>query len=162
MGFEKCLEVTLDIEKGYSNHSWDNGGETNFGITKASYPDLDIKELTLEDAKVIYYKDYWLSCSCDEMPLPLALHVFDLAVNSGQVYSKKVLQKALNVKDDGIIGPKTIEAINLCEDIGLVTDDIASERLELMINHEDWQIAKKGWKRRVNRISRRAGELQNY
>lgn len=57
--FDKCVEFVLASEGGYVNDKYDAGGETKFGISKRAYPDLDIINLTIEQAKDIYYKDYW-------------------------------------------------------------------------------------------------------
>jgi len=82
--FEKALKFVLKWEGGYSNDPNDPGGETKFGICKRSYPELDISKLTLEQAKEIYYKNYWLKSGCDELPYPFNIIVFDTAVNMGR------------------------------------------------------------------------------
>lgn len=111
--FDKCIDFILKHEGGYVNHPDDPGGETNFGIAKRAYPSLDIKNLTVKQAKEIYYKDYWLKLKCDQMPLPVALMVFDSGVNQGLSASAKILQRALRILDDGVIGNKTLDAIEL-------------------------------------------------
>ena len=82
--FDKALKFVLKWEGGYSNDKNDLGGETNFGISKRSYPELDISKLTLKQAKEIYYQNYWLKCDCDELPYPFDIVVFDTAVNMGK------------------------------------------------------------------------------
>ena len=57
--FDEIIEVVLEHEGGYVNDPHDAGGETNFGIAKRWYPDVDIKNLTKEQAKKIYHQDYW-------------------------------------------------------------------------------------------------------
>ena len=57
--FDEIIEVTLHHEGGYVHDPKDLGGETNYGIAKRFYPDVDIKNLTEEGAKEIYKKDYW-------------------------------------------------------------------------------------------------------
>ena len=81
--FEKAVSLTLRFEGGYANDSRDPGSETNFGISRRAYPDLDIKNLTEADAKEIYYHDYWVPVGADFLPPPLAMVAFDCAVNSG-------------------------------------------------------------------------------
>ena len=63
--FSEVIEDTLSHEGGYVFDPDDLGGETNWGISKRQYPDLDIKSLTREDAIDIYYKDYWLKGKVD-------------------------------------------------------------------------------------------------
>jgi len=58
MTFEQIINDVLEHEGGYVNDPLDKGGETNFGIAKRWYPDLDIKALTKNDAVNIYYNDY--------------------------------------------------------------------------------------------------------
>ena len=82
--FDKAVEFVLEHEGDYSNDPQDPGGETNFGISKRSYPELDISKLTLKQAKEIYYKNYWLECGCDDLPYPFDIVVFDTAVNMGK------------------------------------------------------------------------------
>ena len=94
--FEKALEFVLKWEGGYSNDPNDPGGETKYGISKRSYPELDISKLTLGQAKEIYYQNYWKKCSCDELPYPFNIIVFDTAVNMGK---RKALE-SLNVYND--------------------------------------------------------------
>lgn len=106
--FEKAIEFVLSFEGGYVDDPRDPGGETNFGISKRAYPSLDIKNLTRDEAIAIYKRDYWDACKCGQLPSPLALMVFDIAVNQGASTASHLLQEALGVKQDGIIGMVTI------------------------------------------------------
>ena len=108
--WEKAIAFVLAMEGGYTLDPNDPGGETNFGISKKAYPSLDIKNLTVDMARVIYERDYWIPCSCDDLPTPFAIAVFDTAVNQGVTAAKRILQLALGVNVDGTIGQKTIEA----------------------------------------------------
>lgn len=117
--FLKAVEVVLAHEGGYVNNPNDPGGETKFGISKRSYPSLDIKNLTKQQAIDIYYRDWWVKYRYREIAdVDLATKVFDLSVNMGPSQGHKILQRAINfVEDgnlevDGIIGPKTIAAAN--------------------------------------------------
>ena len=82
--FEKALKFVLKWEGGYSNDPRDPGSETKYGISKRSYPNEDIKNMTLERAKEIYYQNYWLKAGCDGLPFPFNIVVFDTAVNMGR------------------------------------------------------------------------------
>ena len=55
--FDHCIELVLGHEGGYVDDPNDAGGETNWGISKRAYKDVDIKNLTKEEAKAIYKKD---------------------------------------------------------------------------------------------------------
>jgi lysozyme family protein len=98
------------IEGGYVNDPRDPGGETNFGISKRSYPKVNMKTLTRDGAIAIYKRDYWDAVNCDALPPMLAVALFDCAVNQGAGIAPKLLQRALGASPDGVIGPKTIAA----------------------------------------------------
>ncbi len=113
MNFQESIKVILKHEGGYVNDPVDPGGETNMGISKRAYPDLDIKGLTKEKAEEIYYKDYWLKSKAPQVPDELRLIYFDMVVNMGKSRAVKILQTAVNAKGvktdiDGGIGPQTI------------------------------------------------------
>lgn len=109
--FDTAILSVLKHEGGYCNHPSDPGGETNYGICKRNYPHIDIKALTKESAINIYRTDYWMRVY-DQLPYALAAKTFDCAVNMGKAQAAKILQRALRVQDDGIIGKKTIAAAN--------------------------------------------------
>jgi lysozyme family protein len=81
--FNEAVEFVLRWEGGYVNDPNDPGGETKYGISKRAHPDLDIKNLTLDEAKNIYYNDYWLKADCDHYFFPANYLMFDTAVNMG-------------------------------------------------------------------------------
>lgn len=78
-----AVELTLDLEgrERYTADPYDPGGPTKYGIAGNFHPGLDIKNLTLEQAKEIYYKEYWLPAGCNEAPYPLDICLFDSQVN---------------------------------------------------------------------------------
>lgn len=117
--FTKAIEVILKHEGGYVNDPNDLGGETNFGISKRSYPNLDIKNLTRDQAIEIYRRDWWDRYRYGEIEdLDVATKVFDLSVNMGPLPAHKLLQEAINftkagrIAVDGIIGPMTLSVLN--------------------------------------------------
>ena len=81
--FNEAVEFVLRWEGGYTNDPNDPGGETKYGISKRAYPDIDIKNLTLDEAKDIYYHDYWLKADCDHYLFPANFLMFDTSVNMG-------------------------------------------------------------------------------
>jgi lysozyme family protein len=86
--FDQAFQIIVGEEGGYSSGYGDPGGETKFGISKRAYPNLDIANLTLEQAKAIYFEDFWTPAGCDSMRWELALCVFDAAVNQGPNFAK--------------------------------------------------------------------------
>ncbi len=89
--FDRAFAYLMREEGGYSLDPRDPGGETKFGISKRAYPDLDIKGLTLEQAKAIYERDYWLPLGCDSRPYREALPIFDCGVNQGLGRAREIL-----------------------------------------------------------------------
>ena len=114
MSFEKALSFTLSWEGGWVDNPNDPGGETNFGISKNSYPVIDIKNLTREKAGEIYRKDYWDKGQCYLLPNPVNIVHFDACVNAGITQANRLLQRAAVTQDDGIIGPMTLQAVEDC------------------------------------------------
>ena len=111
--FEFALKKMLKNEGCYSDNPSDSGGKTKYGISKKSYPNLNIKKLTESQAKKIYKKDYWDRLKLDNINnLNIASSIFDFAVNVGNNRATKIVQKIVKTKVDGIIGKKTIRAIN--------------------------------------------------
>ncbi|MGC8982003.1 MAG: glycosyl hydrolase 108 family protein, partial [Minisyncoccia bacterium] len=62
--------------------------------SKRSYPELDIKNLTLDKAKEIYRKNYWEKLGCDKLPYPISIIVFDTAVNMGLSTANELMKKS--------------------------------------------------------------------
>lgn len=116
--FLAAVAVVLDDEGGYVNNPSDRGGETKYGISKRSYPNVDIKKLTRDGAIAIYYSDFWCKGPYEGLAdSALASKVFNTSVNAGQSRAIKLLQQAANAQGahlvvDGLAGPKTIAAIN--------------------------------------------------
>ncbi|WP_423396018.1 glycoside hydrolase family 108 protein [Burkholderia sp. LMG 21824] len=120
--FDQAFALVVGAEGGFSTDQNDPGNwtgghvgvgvfkGTKYGISAASYPNLDIANLSVDDAKAIYGTDYWSAACCDQMPWPLALFMFDCAVNQGVGTAKMTLQQALGVVADGVIGPVTLAA----------------------------------------------------
>ena len=111
--FEIAILKIIKHEGGYVNDPKDSGGETKYGISKRAYPRVNIKNLTLQDAKAIYKRDYWDRIKGDLIESQeIAESIFDFGVNAGTRTSAKMAQLILDVVADGNIGPKTIEVMN--------------------------------------------------
>lgn len=151
MLFDEAFDLLLGHEGGYVNDKRDPGGETKWGISHRSYPALDIKNLTKDEAKAIYRRDYWDKCRIDELPAKLRYTVFDMAVNSGVSAAVKTLQRAVHVKDDGILGPVTMAAVGRF-DAGALTARFCGARLNMMASLPTWSAFGKGWARRIAAI----------
>lgn len=158
MNFDKAFEKLIGHEGGLSldpkdRGNWTSGvigkGElrgTKYGVSAMSYPYLDIRNLTLDQAKAIYRKDYW--GRSDDLPDAVRFDFFDAAVNSGYEQSVKWLQRAAGAKDDGIIGPKTLLAVRMA-DPQLLSKRFNGHRLMAMTNMSGWASQNRGWARRI-------------
>lgn len=148
MNFDSAFLLVIGHEGGYVNDPRDPGGETKFGISKRAYPKVDIKNLTIADAKHIYFNDYWSRLQLDKLPDAIRFDMFDAAVNSGLSMAAKFLQRALRIKDDGVIGPATIAAANALP-ADRLDKRLSGHRLLFICNTNHWQTFGKGWVRRV-------------
>ncbi len=108
----------LGHEKGYGNNPADPGLATCWGISKKQYPGLAIEGLTLDAAVNIYYQDYWVRPHFDQLEPLVAAKVFDMGVQFGPGHAILDLQTACNLlvpamqlKEDGVLGPRTFTAI---------------------------------------------------
>lgn len=108
--------IAVQLEGGDKVHdrgASDPGGLTKWGISKRANPDLDIANLTREDAMRVYTERYWKPTQCYEFNSPaVQLAVMDCAINQGVASAILLLQSAVGVKQDGKIGPLTIKAAN--------------------------------------------------
>jgi lysozyme family protein len=174
--FDVAFEVAFGHEGGYTDDPNDDGnwtggkkgvGElkgTKFGISAKTYPDLDIKNLTVPEAKSVYLFDWWEPNRYGEIAAQvIATKVFDLAINMGgpdhlrkppdasraniilQVAAWKLGQK---IVVDGEIGSKTIAAVNVVYPADLLTNiregavqyytDLAARRPEKKCYLNNW------------------------
>jgi lysozyme family protein len=118
--FENSLNFTLRMEGGFSNTRGDHGGKTMMGITQKVFDDYlirkgrlpqSVQSITRSEVEDIYYNGYWLKAHCQDFPFPLALAVFDFAVNSGPFAAIQNLQKVLGIIADGVYGPITKQTV---------------------------------------------------
>jgi lysozyme family protein len=156
--FNKQIAKTLKHEGGYVNNPSDKGGETNFGISKNSYPNLDIKNLKIEDAKAIYRRDFF-----DKLPFhlfnneQLIAKLFDISVNMGLKRAIMTLQRALSAcgfmsVDDGVVSSKTELACSKVDNqmllIGLRAEQAAFYRTRANLDKSQMKFLK-GWLNRA-------------
>lgn len=148
VNFNKAFEALIGNEGGYANVKGDPGGETNWGIAKRSYPNVNIKTLTLEGAKAIYYEDFWLVSGSEYLSYAVVYEVFDAAVNHGIGRAIKLLQQAIGVTADGVSGKNTIKAVRLMDESDILLRFNAF-RLKFYTSLPTWPLFGKGWTNRV-------------
>lgn len=148
MNFDAAIERVLGLEGGYVNRADDPGGETQWGISKRSYPKVDIKKLTRDGAKAIYLTDFWRKVNAEKLADGVAYQALDFAVHSGPQIAVRYLQRALGVADDGHWGPVSQAAADAMSESDTLLLLIA-ERQEYMTRLSNWPSDGKGWIRRM-------------
>lgn len=121
---------------------------TKFGIAANTYPAIDIRNLTRDEAKKIYKRDFWDKVNADSLPDGVSFQLFDFAVNSGCQTAIRYFQRALGVADDGVWGPKSESAARSMSESDMIMA-ICSERLDFMTRCSGWSDFGKGWARRI-------------
>ena len=160
MNFDQAFDRLIGHEGGFSDDpkdpgNWTGGrvnmGElkgTKYGIAANTYGDLDIKNLTLDAAKAIYHRDWWLKAGADQLDAAIVFQLWDFAVNAGMGTAVRALQRAVRVAEDGSIGPVTLRAVR-----AMNTPDVlmrlAAQRLRFYTSLSTWLTYGKGWTNRV-------------
>ena len=164
--WDACFAMVLKHEGGFVNHPKDPGGMTNLGVTRTNWElyldhdvtEADMRALTPEMVKPFYKKNYWDRIRGDELPSGVDYAAYDLAVNSGTGRAAKYLQQIAGVTADGVIGPRSMEAIKNC-DAEDVVDEICNMRMDFLKNLNTFDTFGKGWTIRVNDVKAKATEM---
>lgn len=159
--FDKFYERTSMHEGGYQCDPKDRGNwtsgkigvgklkGTNCGISAMTYPHLDIKNLTKKEIKSIYYNDWYLAGKLYQFCEPLQYQMFDAAFLSGTRAANKMLQRAVKVKDDGIIGKQTLAAASEMSEADKCIRFLCYRNL-FIASLSKFKTYGKGWINRVN------------
>lgn len=150
--FNFAITIVIRNEGGYVNNPADPGGETKYGISKRSYPSVDIKNLTVDQAEDIYRRDFWIFGGIVEQSI--ANKLFDMYVNEKHS-AIHVLQSVLGIAADGVYGKMTEAAVNAVKD---VTNFLSNYRAALAQHYRDIVQAKPSYAVFLNGWLRRAGQ----
>jgi lysozyme family protein len=159
--FDGAFEWILEAEGVDANDPFDPGGCTRFGISQRFHPLVNVASLTLEQARDIYRRDYWNAVRGDELPELLALAAFD-GVTQHEI-EPRLFQRALRVREDGIVGPRTIAAAQQADPHEFL---IAHLRIRARYYMELTQLTPRlerfldGWLNRLFRLHARALSLK--
>ena len=151
--FKLAIPRVITNEGGYVNDPDDPGGETHWGISKRSYPSLDIKNLTEDEAVAIYLKDFWKYDGIIDQEV--ATKVFDSYVNLkhlAMIYIQTIVFHAL--KPDGIYGVETEDAINRADPNAFLT----ALRARLSTHYEQWVMLHPEEQKDLEGLLRRANQ----
>lgn len=160
--FELGLAFVFEVEGIESDDPDDRGGLTRFGIAQNYNPDVDVARLTRDQAELRYLTNYFYPASCEDFSRPLAIAVFDASVNHGPVTAKKLLQSALRVSVDGLVGPATIAAIEASNQPQLLIDFLSHRALsyhEIAAASPSQTKFIRGWMRRLFKLQQYLNNL---
>ena len=160
--FSKVKPLIIEIEgEKETDDPDDHGGKTKYGISQKQYPDLDIDNLTEDQAMAILEEDYWQKYHLEQIEnQALANQIFFLIINVGPQYAIQIVQIAANVCGrglmrlaiDGVMGSKTIQIVNSLAD-GWLSNRIRLEAISYYLqltDHDKTQIRYfRGWVRRA-------------
>lgn len=162
--FKNCLRLTLGSEGGNDDDPDDTGGRTGQGITQSEYsgwleakgrPNADVFDIKPADRDQLYNDLYWTAVSGDKLPLPVAFLVFDAGVLSGVGHSRRLAQRVVGVRQDGILGPISIAALNAVDRETFIRRFTALRLEYLKGRPTAWKYLD-GWTNRTNRNLRQA------
>lgn len=167
--FDIAFERVVGHEGGFQNDPKDRGNwttgvigkgvnkGTKYGISAMSYPNEDIKNLTLERAKELYKRDFWDKNNVESFHKSVQFQMFDAAVNHGRGNAARMLQRAIKVADDGIIGNQSLSAYKKMVENDILLRFLA-ERLEFMTKLSTFATYGRGWSARIAENLRLAAE----
>jgi lysozyme family protein len=151
--FRLAIQKTLIHEGGYVNNPNDAGGETNFGISKREYPNLDIKNLTQDQAIEIYREGYWKPFYSQINSQLIADKLFDLGVLFGVGTAVGILQLSANITVDHKFGPNTLAAVNQSDEASLLAaykTNMVTHAFNIVAAKPQNRVFLKGWANRIN------------
>ena len=171
VNFRPALREVLRHEGGVADHPRDPGGLTNLGVTigtaKANGMDVDgdgdvdrqdVLKLTPAHVEPLYKRKYWDAVEGDRLPAGVDLMTFDAAVNSGPVRARRWLQEAAGVKQDGVIGPKTLAALN-AQPPAETIENLRKIRDAFYRSLSHFDVFGRGWLRRLAGVTARSLQL---
>ena len=161
--FDKCLKFVLQFEGKFVNNPKDPGGPTNLGVTQATLSNFlgrqasiaEVKALTPAKVAPIYRLKFWDHVNGDDLPEGIDLAVFDFGVHSGPRRGVMGLQRALNLADDGKLGPVTIAAAKKA-DPKTTINAICDERMAFLRKLKVFKSFGKGLTNRVAKCRKAA------
>lgn len=155
--FRRALAHVLAFEGGYVDHPLDPGGATNLGITRRTLARFrgrpvtkaEVRALDKGEAAEIYHRFYWETCHCPVLPPGLDLAMFDCGVNQGVGRATRILQRAVRVRVDGKIGPRTLAAVRLRKPETLLQEFMARRMWRYGLLTRLFPTFGLGWSRRL-------------
>jgi lysozyme family protein len=150
IGQEGALSLSFDDPGNWTSGRVGTGTlkGTKYGIAANTYPDLNIRDLTLDAARQIYFRDWWEKLGADELPPAVSFQMWTFAVNAGMGTARRGLQFAVGVAQDGHVGPITLAAVKAAP-----LNDILLRFNSFVLTHytslSTFETFGRGWSRRV-------------
>lgn len=162
MNYIDAIKKVIIAEGGskITDNPKDPGGLTKYGISKKSYPLLDIRNLSESDAIAIYKRDYWDKIQGDRLPYNVAYAIFSYAVNRGVGVAARYAQRVVGAVEDGAMGAMTIAAIIAKGEKPFLEQYLALAKIgyeNLVAGNPSLSGFLKGWSNRVDEISNYVG-----
>lgn len=155
--FLDAFNALMNVERGFTDNPTDPGNwtggrvgvgvcrGTKYGISAKSYPNIDIKNLSLDQARALAKRDYWDVYDCDQFDPRIGFQVFDAAYNGA--HAALWLQQASGAQADGEIGPATVAAVKAADPMKIIMR-FDAYRLEYMADIPG-NTFDDGWMRRI-------------
>ena len=165
--WDKSFQLVIKSEGGFTNDQRDKGnhlpdgreGCTMLGCTQANWENFigkkvtqdDMKQLIPDDVKPFYKNSYWDAVKGDELPIGVDYLAFDFAINAGSYQSRKLIQTALEVSNDGIFGPATLNAIQNADAEDLIKK-FTEAKIKFYQNLSNFSVYGVGWLKRCSDV----------
>jgi lysozyme family protein len=151
--FKIAVQKTLVNEGGYTNDPVDPGGATNFGITQADMPGVDMQTITQEQA-IDYYKQHYVKALYAQInSQDVADKLFDMGVLFGVGTAVRILQLSVEITVDGAFGPNTLAAVNQADVTSLLQTykaNLVTHAFNIATANPPLRKFVAGWGKRIN------------
>ena len=158
--YQSALNHVLQSEGLWSDNPADPGGATMKGVTLSVYQAWkgnshiskeDLRNISDQEVADIYKQNYWDKVKGDDLPSGVDYAVFDASVNMGVGRASKLIQTAVGVPADGVIGNQTVQAIKNANPKDLI-DKFSAEKDAFYKSLPTFGTFGKGWLNRVAQV----------
>lgn len=160
--YKKLIPTVLKWEGGFVSHPSDPGGATNSGVTLSTFRSVygkdktvqDLKNMTMEQWEYIFKKKFWDRWKADDIDNQVIANLLVDWLWASGVYGIKYPQEVLRVKTDGIVGLKTLAAINYYPNKKELFEKLWNRRKkhfeDIVRNRPQSKVFLKGWLLRLS------------